>query len=180
MPACGFAIVGALLHSEYGEVSIARCGKIPGPVGPSSSQAAVDHDVMVGAQRAWDRCWNRLRGREASTAGTGKVRSSPLNATASSRAVSYLRRGRHAARFKRGDSCNHAMMEVRRRRAKRSWTPAHSRAVDAKIDALMTVPRSLPGRREAGPTARTARQTNLCFQRPLHRRGPFLRDRVRV
>src|SRR5215472_11411382 len=43
---------------------------------------------------------------------------------------------------------------------------------------FMTVPRSLPGRREAGPTARTARQTNLYFQRLLHRRGLFLKDRV--
>ena len=62
---------------------------------------------------------------------------------------------------------------------KRSWTPAHGPAADAQIEDFMTVPRSLPGRREAGPVARTARQTNLYSQKPLHRRGLFLRDRVR-
>jgi hypothetical protein len=56
----------------------------------------------------------------------------------------------------------------------------YSRAADAKIDDFMTVPRSLPGRREAGPTARTARLSHLYPQRRLHRRELFLRDRGRA
>jgi hypothetical protein len=36
-------------------------------------------------------------------------------------------------------------MEISRTRPKRSWTPAHSRAADAKIDDFMTFPRSPQG-----------------------------------
>ncbi len=60
----------------------------------------------------------------------------------------------------KGKSSNDSIMEINRRRAKRSWTPAHGGAADANTDDFMTVLRPLPGRREAGPTARTARQTN--------------------
>jgi hypothetical protein len=38
-------------------------------------------------------------------------------------------------------------------------------AADAKIDDFMIVPHSLPARREAGPTAQTARLTHLYSQR---------------
>jgi hypothetical protein len=94
--------------------------------------------------------------------------------------VSYLRLGRHASRFTKGKSCNDSIMEISRTRPKRTWTPAHSRAADGKTDDFMTAPRSLPGRREAGPAARTARLSHLYSQRRLHRRELFLRDRGRA
>jgi hypothetical protein len=62
----GIGIVGVRLDLEDREISIARRGEISCPVGPSGSEAAIDHDVMVWAQRVWiDHGRYRFRSREA-------------------------------------------------------------------------------------------------------------------
>jgi len=73
--------------------------------------------------------------------------------------VSYLRRGRHRSRFTRGKSCNDSIMD-QSQSSQTKLDACPCRATDARIDDFTTVRRSLKGRREAGPTARTARQTN--------------------
>src|SRR5690348_6871151 len=47
--------------------------------------------------------------------------------------------------------CNDSTSQISRTQTK--LDPRYSRAADAKIGDFMTFPRSLPGRREAGPTA---------------------------
>ncbi len=61
----GRGIVGAVLDPEDREVPIARRGEISGPVGPIGGQPAVDHHVVVRAERVGiDQRRHRLSRRE--------------------------------------------------------------------------------------------------------------------